>query len=317
MLVSAWLSMATAASLDADRQAPTKHPGSHGLASQAPESQTLRLRFDDGLLSLHANQRPFAEVLGAIQKETGIRLHYPLPLPGSITESFTAVPIKRALERLLGPEASLMFRYAVADEAPGPLAVPEEVWVIGTIRARDTGGFAAAAEESETRPGAPVAVPEAAPSPSPTPGETTEDQALLPGLGDEEAIDGLIGMARDEDPEMRLQALAALSQGTQGSEAGKAIVQSAIDAALTDKDARVRGQALQALASRGESEAMPHLRQTLRDPDPGVRILAIENAGEGEEGKALLEEALSDEDEAVRAVARARLEPDGIEGEPL
>jgi hypothetical protein len=27
-----------------------------------------------------------------------------------------------------------MFRYAVADETPGPLAVPREVWVIGTIR---------------------------------------------------------------------------------------------------------------------------------------------------------------------------------------
>ncbi|MGH8607852.1 MAG: HEAT repeat domain-containing protein [Gammaproteobacteria bacterium] len=145
---------------------------------------------------------------------------------------------------------------------------------------------------------------------------TAEDQALLPGLGDEEAIEGLIGMARDEDPEMRLQALAMLSQGAQGSEADKASVQSAIDAALTDQDARVRGQAFQALASRGGAEAMWHLRQALRDPDPGVRILAIENAGSGEQGKALLEEALSDQDEVVRAVARARLEPDGIEGGP-
>ena len=95
------------------------------------------------------------------------------------------------------------------------------------------------------------------------------------------------------------------------------IVQSSIDAALTDEDARVRGQALQALASREGAEAMPQLWQALHDPDPGVRILAMENVGSGEQGKALLEEALSDEDEVVRAVATARLKAEGLEGDPL
>jgi hypothetical protein len=308
MLVTAWLSMATALA---------NGPASPAAKSTAPESQSLRLRFNDGLLTLHANQRPFAEVLGAIQKATSIRLHYPLPLPGSITESFTALPVKRALERLFGPETSLMSRYAVADEAPGPLAVPKEVWVIGTIRARGTEDLAAAAEQSETRPRAPIAAPEAPLDPAATPADTTEDPGMLPGLGNEEAIDGLLGMARDQDPEMRLQALATLSQGAEGSEADKTTVQSAIETALTDEDGRVRGQALQALASREGAEAMPQLWQALRDPDPGVRILAIENAGSGEQGKALLEAALSDEDESVRAVARARLEPDSLEGGPF
>ena len=308
MLVTAWLSTATALA---------DGPGSRAVKSGSPESQSLQLRFDDGLLSLHANQRPFTEVLGAIQKETGIRLHYPLPLPGSITESFTALTVKRALERLFGPEAGLMFRYEAGDEAPGPLAVPKEAWVIGTIRAGSSEDVAVGASETRTRPEAPVAAPEAPPSPAAAPAETAEDQCMLPGLDDEEAIDGLLGMARDEDPEMRLRALATLSQGAEGSEADKAIVQSAIEAALTDQDARVRGQALQALASRGGAEAMPHLRQALRDPDPGVRMLAIENAASGEEGKALFEEALSDQDESVRAVAKARLDPDGIEGDPL
>ena len=211
MLVTAWLSTATALA---------NGPESQPVKSQTPESQSLQLRFDDGLLSLHANQRPFTEVLGAIQKATGIQLHYPLPLPGSITGSFTALPIKRALERLFGREASLMFRYPAGGETPGPLVVPKEVWVIQTIHARGIEGFAAAAERSE-RTQRPVAAPEAPPSPSLTPALTTEDQALLPGLGDEEAMDGLLGMARDDDPEMRLQALATLSQGAQSSEADK------------------------------------------------------------------------------------------------
>jgi HEAT repeat protein len=133
---------------------------------------------------------------------------------------------------------------------------------------------------------------------------------MLPGLGDEETIDGLIGMTRDEDPEIRLQALATLSQGAEGSAVDKTTVQSALEAALSDRDAQVRGQALHALVNLVGADALPQLRQALRDPDPGVRILAIESAGSGEQGKALLEEALADKDESVRAVARSRLEPD-------
>ena len=188
MLAMAWLSTATALA---------NGPESQTAKSMTPDSQTLRLRFNDGLLSLHANQHSYAEVIGAIQKETGILLHYPLPLPRSITESFTALPVKLALERLFGPQASFIFRYAIADEAPEPLAVPKEVWLIGTIRARGAGGLAAAAEENETHVPAPVVAPEAPPDPAAAPAMTAEDQALLPGLGDEEAIDGLIGMARD------------------------------------------------------------------------------------------------------------------------
>jgi hypothetical protein len=101
MLVTAWLSTATALA---------NGPESQPIKSQTPKSQSLQLHFADGLLSLDAHQRSYAEVLGAFEKETGIRLHYPLPLPRSITESFTALPVKRALERLFGPEATFIFR---------------------------------------------------------------------------------------------------------------------------------------------------------------------------------------------------------------
>jgi hypothetical protein len=57
--------------------------------------------------------------------------------------SFTALPVKQALERLFGPEASFMFRYS--EGRPGPLAVPQEVWVLGKVQGggpepRKTGG---------------------------------------------------------------------------------------------------------------------------------------------------------------------------------
>lgn len=64
MLVTAWLSTATAAPLGADRRAPTRQPGSHGLESQAPESQSLRL---------HANLE-YLTVAKGVREAVGITL---------------------------------------------------------------------------------------------------------------------------------------------------------------------------------------------------------------------------------------------------
>lgn len=48
--------------------------------------------------------------------------------------------------------------------------------------------------------------------------------------------------------------------------------------ALDDEDPSVRGAALQALVSRGGPEPIEQLWHALQDPDPGVRILAIQGA---------------------------------------
>jgi len=103
---------------------------------------------------------------------------------------------------------------------------------------------------------------------------------------------------------MRIQALSAL--GDRGA-ADDDTVRSTLEAALADRDASVRGQALQALAVLGGSEAMEHLRQSLRDSDPGVRIMAVERVEPRDEGIALLQEALADADETVRSLAASRL----------
>ena len=70
----------------------------------------------------------------------------------------------------------------------------------------------------------------------------------------------------------------------------------------------IKGYAIQALAERGDPEAMRSLRQALRDPDPSVRMMVVENVILKEEGLPLPQEALSDEDEAVRSAAAFWLE---------
>lgn len=116
----------------------------------------------------------------------------------------------------------------------------------------------------------------------------------------EEEIDTLIGMTKDDDPAERLQALLSLS----GHDKVDAVtVQSTLEAALTDRDANVRAYAVQTLASHGGPEAMGYLWQALRDPDPAVRVVAVQTAVPTDQGHAFLQAALSDKDEHVRSIA--------------
>lgn len=127
MLVTAWLSTVTASAQGADPKAPGNGPGSQIVKSPTSESQSLHLRVKDGLLTLNAKQRPYAEVLGAIQKETGIRFHYTLPMAQAVTLSFEDLPVREALKRLLGREAQLMFRFPEGWSAASHAGIPEDV----------------------------------------------------------------------------------------------------------------------------------------------------------------------------------------------
>jgi HEAT repeat protein len=84
--------------------------------------------------------------------------------------------------------------------------------------------------------------------------------------------------------------------------------------ALADADLHVKGYAIQALADRGGAEATEALHQALRDPNPAVRLAVIERVIPRDQGLALLQEGLADEDARVRAEAAARLEAPVSEG---
>jgi len=293
MLVTAWLSTATAAPLGADRQAPTKPPESHGLKSQAPESQTLRLRFDNGLLSLHASRRSFAEVLGAIQKETGIRFHYTLPMAEAVTLSFDDLPMPDALKRLLGREAQFIFRFPQRPSTASRTGVPEEVWIFGKV----SGPSAEA--------GGPVE--NSAPSVEGGIGRTQSPELPAPAnptSSEQPDSESLIEATKSEDPIQRLQALSTLAESDQAEQGA---VHAVLEAALTDEDAGVRARAVQALVRRDGSAYLEH---ALHDPDPGVRIMALGSVVLAKHGVDLVKQALSDADPAVRAMAEAMLHND-------
>ncbi|MBA2590909.1 MAG: HEAT repeat domain-containing protein [Pseudomonadota bacterium] len=308
MLVTAWLSTATAASLGAEPQA--RHPGSHALESQAPESPTLRLRFADGLLSLEATQRPYAEVLGAIQKETGIRFHYTIPMAEAVTVSLQDVPVQEALKRLVGREAQLMFRFPEGPSTAGRAGVPEEVWILGTV----SGPMPEAsgpAEKSAALVG--ESGDAAAHSPDTTSPANERQPDANPATSEQPDIESLIETTQSEDPNLRLQAFSALiglGRSVGSGRADQGAVNEALNAALTDEDAVVRAQAVQALVRQGGPEATSYLEQALRDQDPGVRVMALQSLDPARHGVDLIKQALSDADPAVRAMAEAMLHPE-------
>jgi HEAT repeat protein len=85
-------------------------------------------------------------------------------------------------------------------------------------------------------------------------------------------------------------------------------VLSALALALADPDVTVKTYALYALASRGGDEAIGALRQALQNPDVSIRTMVLEEAARTGEGQPLLQEALSNDDATIRALAAFWLE---------
>ncbi len=263
------------------------------LRSDRPNATRVNVSFRDGLLSVEAKAGTWMQVLNEITEQTGIRFHHSLPFTGLVTVSFANLPVRQAIERLFGPEADFMFRYD--GTAYSSSSLPKEVWVLGKVQGGGWGQQSAppnnaGVDSNQAHVGT---------------GRADKVAAAAEPPMDKELIDDLIAMSRDEDPEMRRQAIAALTDSGTGDEDGAVVT--ALDAALTDEDASVRAYGVQALAMRGGPEVMGHLWRALRDPDAEVRIMAVENAKSQDQGIALLQEALSDVNETIRSVAADRL----------
>jgi HEAT repeats len=262
-----------------------------------------RVSLRGGLLSIHARQAAWAQVLHEITKQSGIRFHYAIPLEGSVTASFTDLPLKQALQRLFGPEANFIFRYPQKADQASPRGVPAEVWILGEVSGAGADASRSTAEHKSSASGSDATASNLPDQDDPSSVETENSQA------EQQNIDTLLETTKAEDPTLRMQALSALAASDKADET---IVRSVLDAALADEDAGVRGQAVQALANREGSEAIGLLRQALRDSDPSVRLMAVDSIVPQEQGIALLQEALSDGDETVRYRAASKLKEGGI-----
>jgi HEAT repeat protein len=219
---------------------------------------------EGGRLTVSALGVPLQEVLHAVGRAAGLRVHLAGDLGAPVTQSFSDLPLDVGLRRL-GRGHSLTFVYA-RDAGPGP-AVLAAVSVYPEARRRATG-----AAELRTI-------------------------ARLAGRRDAAAVATLARLTAHADPLVRSRAATGLG----GLGGGRAV--SALQAALKDPVAAVRCHAVTALHRVQGEAAAGALGDVLRgDTHPAVRRTAARALGslQGAAARGALEAAREDPDPAVR-----------------
>lgn len=317
--------------------------GDSGQALETPElGQEARgaaerplIHVHDGRLSVRLRHAPWAAVLPALVRHMGIRITATEPLTGTVTHEFAALPLEQGLRRLFR-DVNLLMLFTVngsavtvthvwlfpkAEQGTGPpgatgahgppaKGLPEPARETPTVEAA-TGG--AHAERLQTlhvsaQQGDVQAVQQALFDPDPLIQGTAF--TLVAEQDPQGATAALLDLMASAPPEQRGRALQLLHQSGAVDEE---TVLAALRTALADADATVKGYAIQALAERGGAEALADLHQAFRDPDPAIRRLVLESVIRLEEGLPLVQEALADAEESIRARARSCLEPPGSE----
>jgi hypothetical protein len=290
----------------------------------------------DGRLSVRLHHTPWRVVLAELVRHTGVRITATGPLTGTVTQEFAALPLEQGLRRLFR-EVNLLMLFTANGSAP----TVTHVWLFPKSE-REAGPPGASAARGQPGQGLPEAA-RGLPTAEAAAGEVAhaerlralhasaqqgDVQALQQALFDPDpliqatavalvaehdpqgATAALLGLSASAQPEQRSRSLQLLHQS--GAADDETVV-AALRAALADADAAVKGYAIQALAERGGAEALEDLHQAFRDPDPAIRRLVLESVIRLDEGLPLAQEALTDAEESIRALARSRLAPPGPE----
>jgi hypothetical protein len=235
------------------------------------------------LAELKVIKAPLTEALGVIAKTAGVVIHY-ADLPKDVmTLTCKETTVKQIFDCLLARKADVVFRYK-ADVPEGQAEVLEEVWVMGSSDDAGEGVFNDIAPESASL--------------SKRKAERNPIQQMLA----ETDINKLIETTRSGDPESRANALAMLAVRGKGP---NPLVRDVFKAALSDPSAEVRAQAVFGLSKYQDASVPADLAAALHDDDVSVRLMAVDSA---DAHPVLLQQALGDSDEDVRAFAATKIE---------
>jgi hypothetical protein len=253
------------------------------------DEQKVRLVMtkDTGVeLQVETKQAPLAQVLNAIANKTGVSINYTVLPEELVTATCVGTTVKQVMECLFEGKADLIFRYSPQSSKSESQGQPAEVWVLGTKFAENFEACTPAETRQQTFQKAANA-------------KTNPDQAEP----EPDETDKLVKKASSKVPAERAEAVGRLlAEGRKND----LTVREALEAGLSDKDAKVRAQALSSLAHREGAGAATALQEAIHDNDVSVRLTAVDNAGDD---VALLQQALNDEDASVRELAALRLGP--------
>lgn len=250
-------------------------------------------------VQLEVRQAPLNQVLDKIADATGVAIHYSVLPQGLVTATCVGTTVSQIITCLLDRKADLIFKYPGAS-ANGKLfkvhsqRQPEEVWVLGTNLALNEGNSAVRNTAEKQRQ---QDFDREATGVSIGPVQTGSDET-----------EQLLIMSGSNDPAQRMDAVSLLAIK---GRAGDPNIRKALENALSDKDAAVRAQAISSLARLEGDGVAVELEAALQDSDVSVRLMAVDSAGDN---PVLFQQALTDSDETVRALAAMKLEALGKAG---
>jgi hypothetical protein len=132
-------------------------------------------------------------------------------------------------------------------------------------------------------------------------------------LGPKEAFDALKDVLDNGDGVARLRALQLMDQDSQMD---RSAVMSVVSAALDDHDTALRDYAIQALGRDAGNDSLNLLRQQLDTGDANVRLNVIQSISQRPDARTLLQQAASDPDPSISALANELLRSTGDAAPP-
>lgn len=244
---------------------------------------------NNGSLHLEVEQVSLEQIFKIIEGQTGVRIHAS-SMPLKRVTATCAGTTLGVLKCLLGKKVNLIYQYS--DKLSGDHSMPllTDVWVLNpNPRAHRLGRDARLCSATENL------------------GQTIQDKRSPEGpiaalYLEKDETEKMIGLAQSADPAQRRQAVSRLVFADQAYDGE---VREILRGALQDPNARVRAQAISALARRNSPEIDSVLREALHDRAVGVRLMAVSSAGKN---IYLLKSALIDPNMMVRDLARIKLD---------
>lgn len=251
---------------------------SNALQTGQPASIQITLsKQADTAIRLEARAAQLGQILKAIADKTGANIHYSVLPEAPVTATCVGANVGQIMDCLVAKQVGLVAHKPQKNK-------PAEFWLLGS-----SVGSCQAVTLASTLP-----KQEAKEKPSAEALAEMERQTR-------EQTDEMLKLARSKNANERYSAIGNL--GAMGSNDDPNVDQVLRDA-MSDKDTNVRIQAIASIVQRGGDDIADQLGRALQDKEVNVRMSAINVAKD----ITILQQALNDNDPALRELAQIRLD---------
>lgn len=231
-------------------------------------------------LKLETRHKLLSVVLDEIAFKSHVPIHYSALPEGLVTATCVGSTLKQILGCLLNKKTDFIMSYSDSKNSSDQKDQAAEVWILGSKY-----------ESSRTIIDCTLI-------------NTSESTLQTNESTDNSEInetESLLMKAESKNATERASAMGELlAEGRIGDPEVRAI----LERGLTDENANVRAQAISSLAHREGNAANTAIQQALNDDSVEVRLMAVDAITDNSE---LLQQAINDNDEVVRNVAKTKL----------